>query len=188
MDEYLEFLVKKKEGVGDGVKKLGISLLILLGCYVVIVLFQLIGSFMLPYILPGIAAVVYGGYVLLRNLSIEYEYIITDGTLDVDIIKAKRTRKRLAGFPCARIELMAPASDEQFRSEFDKDAVSQRFSAVYDPAAGGIYRVLYTYDGELLELTFQPPEKMLAEMKRRNPRVVHLEPGVAEDWAGSPQN
>lgn len=42
------------------------------------------------------AAAVYGAYYLIGSLMVkEYEYILTDGVLDIDLITAKRSRKRL---------------------------------------------------------------------------------------------
>lgn len=37
----------------------------------------------------------YGGYILITNMSVEYEYIVTNGEMDIDKIIAKRRRKRL---------------------------------------------------------------------------------------------
>lgn len=42
------------------------------------------------------AAVIYGAYYLISGLLFkEYEYILTDSTLDIDLVTAKRSRKRL---------------------------------------------------------------------------------------------
>lgn len=42
------------------------------------------------------AAAIYGAYYIISGLLFkEYEYILTDSTLDIDIITAKRSRKRL---------------------------------------------------------------------------------------------
>lgn len=180
MDIFMEYLMQKKPSRSDGFKKLGLACGTLLACYIVMILFSMIGSFMNAYMLPGMAAVIYGAIVLNRNFNVEYEYIFTNGELDVDLIKAKKIRKRLAGFPCARIELMASAENDQFLPEFESDSVSQRFQAVYDPKAGGIYHVLYTRDGEKLLLTFQPPAKLLSAMKQYNPRCIHIKPGDGE--------
>ncbi len=38
---------------------------------------------------------VYGGFYLTQNLNLEYEYIYTNGDLDIDKIIAQRSRKRL---------------------------------------------------------------------------------------------
>lgn len=51
-----------------------------------------------------IAGVCYGGYKLLLSLNIEYEYIITNGDMDIDVIKGKTTRKRLCSLSVKNIE------------------------------------------------------------------------------------
>ncbi len=46
----------------------------------------------------GIVAVIYGTYKLLNMFFVEYEYIVTNGTLDIDKIVAKSSRKRIVSF------------------------------------------------------------------------------------------
>lgn len=46
------------------------------------------------------AAALYGGYYLTTKLDVEYEYIFTNGEIDVDKITAQRSRKRLITFRC----------------------------------------------------------------------------------------
>ncbi len=48
----------------------------------------------------------YGAWHLSQRFSIEYEYILTNGDLDIDKIMAQRTRKRLCTIKCADIESM----------------------------------------------------------------------------------
>ena len=46
----------------------------------------------------------YGAWKLSQQCSIEYEYILTNGDLDIDKITAQSTRKRLLTLKCAEIE------------------------------------------------------------------------------------
>ena len=176
MDVFLEYLMRKKASRLEGLQKFGLIIAAVLLCYVVLIIFQLLGSFIASYSLFGVAGVVYLTVVLMRNFNIEYEYIFTNGDLDIDVIKGRATRKRLTSLHCRNIEIMASDKNEQFKRNFESSNISKRFNAVYDSERGGIYHVLYTYDGERLLLTFQPPVKLLAAMQKMNPRCVHLEP------------
>ncbi len=177
MDVFLEYLMRKKPTGLDVLKKLGLVLAAVLVSMLVIIGFPMLGSFMTSYVLLGVAAVVYGAVVLLRNFNLEYEYIFTNGDLDIDIVKAQKTRKRLTSLKCKSIELMASAQNMTYKREFESEAISKRYNAVYDPSQGGIYHVLFIFDGERRLLTFQPPAKLLAAMQKMNPRCVHVEPG-----------
>lgn len=180
MDVFLEYLMRKKSTPMDVLKKIGLVLGAVLASIAVIIGFQLLGSFMTSYILLGIAGVVYFTVVLARNFNIEYEYIFTNGDLDIDVVKARKTRKRLVSLQCKNIELMAAEANMTFKRDFENQSISKRFNAVYDAAKGGIYHVIFVYDGEKILLSFQPPKKLLAAMKKMNPRCIHLEPADAE--------
>jgi len=182
MDTFLEYLMRKKSTPLDMLKKLGLVVATFVASVAVTIIFPMIGSFMTPYILLGIAGVIYGAVVLLRNFSLEYEYIFTNGDLDVDIVKAQHSRKRMTSLKCKNIEVMASDKNMEFKREFENESISKKFNAVFDAAAGGIYHVLFVNDGEKLLLTFQPPAKLLTAMKNYNPRCVHVDPeDVVED-------
>lgn len=51
----------------------------------------------------GVVAVIYGEWKLLGTFYKEYEYIITNGTIDVDCIIAKQSRKRIISFEATDI-------------------------------------------------------------------------------------
>lgn len=93
MDTYAEQLVIKENTTLDTLKRV----LIIAGSFILAValflFFSILGLLPVGAILAlGIAV---GAYFLILNLGVEYEYIITEGELDVDKIVAKRTRSRL---------------------------------------------------------------------------------------------
>lgn len=180
MDVFLEYLMRKKTSGLDWLKKLGLVLAAFVACVAIIMFFPLLGSFMSAYTLLGVAAVVYGMVILMRNFNLEYEYIYTNGDLDIDIVKAQKTRKRLTSLKCKNIEVMASDSNMEFKRDFENQSISKRFNAVYDPSQGGIYHVLFFNDGERMVLSFQPPKKLLDAMKKLNPRCVHVD--AADVW------
>lgn len=89
MDTFKEQIIKKMPDKKDQTKK---AFIILATVAVTILCFVFIGMF--GIILAGCA--VYGGYYLLTNLFVEYEYIVTGGEMDIDKIIGQRSRKRLA--------------------------------------------------------------------------------------------
>lgn len=182
MDVFLEYLMKKKQTGLDVLKQLGLILAAIVFSYVVMVVFQMLGSFFASYTLLAVAGVFYGTWILLRNYKLEYEYIFTNGDLDIDVIKAQKTRKRLVSLQCKKIELMASDKNMTYKRDFESDSISKKFNAVFDSALGSVYHVLFTYDGERMLLTFQPPAKLLDAMKKMNPRCVFVdEEDLAEE-------
>lgn len=94
MDIFVEQIVKKESDGKDTAKKfaivIGMSLLTAALAFVMMFIPMLSGIALL--LLFG---VFYGGYYLITGLDVEYEYIVTNGEIDIDKIVAKRKRSRL---------------------------------------------------------------------------------------------
>jgi hypothetical protein len=98
MDNCCEFLIPMKKDA----KTIGLLIVIwLMLLAVVAVGFVLIGG-PFPFLLA--VAAVFGGVWLTRQLNVEYEYIFTNGEMDIDLITNKSSRKRLITFKCKDIE------------------------------------------------------------------------------------
>lgn len=75
-------------------------------------IFLFIGPFS-PFSLLLFAGIIYGAWKLSSRFNIEYEYIITNGTMDIDKIINKGARKRVASFELgnvSRLEKFNPAA------------------------------------------------------------------------------
>ncbi len=165
-DIFCEYLVQKKSA-SDKAK----SLLLKLACGLILLITLFIGLFVNPRILSLIpviwVALIYGTVILCRNFYIEYEYAFTNGQLDIDIIKGKSKRKSLVSLACKNIEYMEAYTEI-------KPSNRKIIDAIYDERRRGKYYVDFTVEGENLRLLFQPPEKILTNMKKYNPRNVNL--------------
>ncbi len=166
MDLFCEFLVKKKS-LSDNLKRAGL----ILACIVVCIAILYVGFFlyrpMVSVIPIMIAAAIYGTVIYGRNFSLEYEYVFTNGVLDIDVIKGRTTRKRLISVSCRKIEYMGAVS---------KIAPSQNrvVNAIYDESRPGKYVITFSDAGQKTDLYLQPPEKLLLNMQKYNPRNIHI--------------
>ena len=98
----------------------------------------------------------------------EFEYIFINGALDVDVIKGRAKRESLVSLSCRKIEEMRPMP-QNFRSQ------NKVINAIYDENRRGKYVVTFFNNGEKTDLLFQPPETLLQNMKKYNPRNIHLD-------------
>ncbi len=167
MDIFCEYLVKKKSS-SDNLKRVGLVFL----CVFVCVFSAYLGIFtpLMKYIwlVPPIwGMVIYGTRYFSKKFSVEYEYIFTNGQLDVDIIMGRERRKNMVSIHCRSIEYMAP---------YNGSNMSERkiIDAIYDESRRGKYYADFSYNGEACRLLFQPPEKILNNMKKYNPRNINL--------------
>lgn len=94
MDIFVEQIVKKAPNGKDTAKKV---LLVAAMCLLTVVLAFVMMFFMqfAGVALLLLCGVMYGGYYLITGLDVEYEYIVTNGEIDIDKIIAKRKRSRL---------------------------------------------------------------------------------------------
>ena len=99
MDVFFEQLVKIKRTAAS---TLILLLSLFLTAAVCVALFWF--SNLYPILIVGIVAVGYGEWKLLGYFHKEYEYIITNGTVDVDCIIGKNSRKRVISFECNEIQ------------------------------------------------------------------------------------
>lgn len=99
MDTFFEQIVAIKKGGKEILSFIGIWFAAAILTFILLfVRIPLISS--LSFLL--IAGVLYGAFKLSTKLNIEYEYIITNGILDVDKIINKSSRKRILSLDLAK--------------------------------------------------------------------------------------
>jgi hypothetical protein len=174
MDMYSEYIIKHKKNTKDYLIIVGY---ILLG--VILSLLSLMLTMLFKYPLFGIAFLLiaciwYGVYVFSATRNVEYEYIFTNGEMDIDKIIAKRGRKRVLSINFKEIERCACIHDPKFKHEYEND--SQR--KVYDFSSGKeteqVYFVDYRTEEGTKRMLIEPPEKMIEQIRQTNPNAVFI--------------
>ena len=163
---FLEQMVKREGTTMDWIKRIGMILggLILCGGSLV-----LLGSFF------GIVlvVVVWFGWILWRRLNKEYEYIYTDGHLDIDCVYHRSTRRSMVSIDCREFEIIAPAESEQYKKLFER-----KYDKELDAGRGGIrentYIAICNREGNTLKMMFEPNDRILEAMKKYIPRKLEL--------------
>ena len=92
MDNFAEYMVKKRPDSRDNAKRAGIIALAVVLCAASVFLVFVTH---VPFILLITCAIIYGAYFLITGTSVEYEYAVTNGEMDVDKIIARRKRVHL---------------------------------------------------------------------------------------------
>jgi hypothetical protein len=119
--------------------------------------FFFLGGFAL---LPAFGAG-WGMIVLVRRLDLEFEYIVTNGEMDVDKIMGRRSRKRLFTVDCRAFDILAPYKEE-YQKEIESRSITSRIDVSSHPGADGRWFAVYNgRDGVRTLLIFEPNEKML---------------------------
>jgi len=105
------------------------------------------------------AALIFGVYLLISRQNVEYEYIFTNGELDIDVIYNKSKRKRLFSSTIKDVEIMAHVQDTAHTRELSNAAETKDYSSgVVGP---NTYAFVMPYKGKRTKFIIEPNEMML---------------------------
>ncbi len=107
MDTFFEQIVKKKKTVGEWA---GIVATVVLAVALMVVLWIINLPLLTPLLIIGVG---YGAWWLATGLNVEYEYCVTNGDIDIDLIMAKRKRKRIVSVVGRKVESLLPYDPAQ---------------------------------------------------------------------------
>ena len=158
MDTFFEQIVVIKKTVKDIVLLALIWILTLAVSIVAFFKLQGIGVLI-------VAGCIYGAYRLSNFFFNEYEYIITNGIMDVDKIIAKSTRKREASFDLGKVERLEKYNPNmKVEGNFKK----QIFACNKDDENA----YLLVADGGKLLIVFSPDERIKSAIVKFVPRFI----------------
>ncbi|MCL2462870.1 MAG: DUF6106 family protein [Defluviitaleaceae bacterium] len=161
-DVFNEQLVKKRPTMADTAKKAGL----IAAC----VLIGLISFYFFPGLAVFIlAAAIFGTYWLFRRMNIEYEYVYTNGELDIDIIYAKAKRKRLFSGDTKDFEIMCAVLDTAHQRDLEnvRDKPKRYYSGVVDDST---YAFIASYKGKRSIYVIEPDAEMLEAISSTVPK------------------
>ena len=118
----------------------------------------------------AVGAVV-GAWYVIGTMRIEFEYNYFNGELDLDVITAKRRRRRVATVDVRSFEEFGKYSDlgktkQQMKNDYDK-----RWFMCSAPENPDCYYAVLRHDHKLTLLVFEPSEEMLSEMRSAAPKL-----------------
>ena len=175
MDIFHEQIIKKKKTVAE---KLTVVLIWGGGwaiCMALIWLGLTVAAAYLPLLFLAAAGVVWGAIKLAARLNLEYEYCVTNGTLDIDTIINRNSRKRLISVEVSELDTFESFDPQKIDTKrFDKTVF----------AVGDVNSDLPLYCATLRHpvkgrvlIVFQPDERVLAAVKTSLNRTLRMQRG-----------
>lgn len=165
MDLFYEYIVRRKK---SGKEYLMIAGMVL-GALLILFLLLAFAGFLKSFFLLLVAGVIYFLYVGITSLNVEYEYIVTNGDLDIDKITARRKRVRLVSIHSRTFEYFAPLTDEHMAA-YNSESITKRLDFTSNTQNGRAYFAIYYKNNDKICLTFEPTEKMVACFARYVPK------------------
>jgi len=164
-DLFTELLVPKKQTT---VQKLTKVLLI------VFTVLAFAFALIIPYFIFAGLAMVLADWYFLPKLNVEYEYSYVSGTLDIDKIFSKSSRKRAASFELSKMEVMAQS--ESHRLDDYKNVTTVLDYTSGDPKDHDrFYTFVFPMEKGRTKVMIMPNENILKDMKRRMPSKVFFD-------------
>ena len=123
----------------------------------------------------GIVAVLVILFFTLQTIAFhkwEYEYIITQGIVDIDKVIAQRKRARVMSFDARDCEMIAPQNRGNYFSAY-KDLPMTDCTAY--TANEHNYFAVFERAGVRRCILFQPTEDMVQSLKRYNPKNTFVD-------------
>ena len=163
MDTFFEQIVSvKKSG-----KSIALFLLIWILALTLCALILLFGVPLAPFLIVGLG---YGAWWLTSRFNVEYEYIVTNGTMDVDKIINKSSRQRISSFELPNVERLEKYNDHLLQNVKKENIV---FACnKNDPNA--YLLVAAAKDTKVNYIVFSPSEKLQAAIKKSLPKFLAL--------------
>jgi len=155
-DVFKEQIVKRKPTAKDMAIRVCLIVLVVL---IFLVATALIGP---QFSIIILAAAGFGAAYLMSFLSVEYEYVFTNGELDIDAIYNRSRRKRVFSANVNDIEIMAHVDDKVRAGDM------QSYQDLRDYSSGtttpDTYAFMINYKTKRTKIIMEPNEKMLKAM------------------------
>ena len=178
LDMYAEYIVKKKSDFKTSLIKALVVLASAILMYIALIITQN-AVFFMP---AAVALIGWAGYHVFIQFNVEYEYIVTNGELDIDRIVARRGRRRIINIQTNNFELIAPYDDEH-RAAYESGEFKKTIDVRSGPDAEGWFVIANHKDQGRVRILFEPTPKMLKIFSEYLPRqmAVHYVPPADGD-------
>lgn len=170
-DVFKEQLVKREPNIKNNLIKggvIGAALLIFL------ILSAFNSNPLVSAIFPFIfLALIGGAYFVFTMQNVEYEYIYTNGELDIDRITNRSRRKRIFSSDIRAIEIVAHIEDKNYSKEFENTQKTMDFSS--GKVKPNTYVARVPYGEKMVKLIIEPNETIQQAMVSvLSPRKFHI--------------
>ena len=163
MDTFFEQIIAiKKSG-----KEISLIILIWLAALLLsAAAFLFLGSFGLIIIL----GVGYGAWWLSSKFNVEYEYIVTNDTLDIDKITNKSSRKRISSISISKVERV-----EKFNPSLIQNAPKESLVLACNQNDENAFLMVSSNENSKVSyIVFAPNEKIQNAIKKSLPKFVGI--------------
>lgn len=163
MDTFFEQIISIKKSSKQILLLIGLWLLALILCA-----FLMLTAILKSLTLFACFGILFGAFKLSGKFNIEYEYIITNGIMDVDKIINKSARKRILSFDLAKVTRLEKYNPFQVTNINNKDLVI----ACNKTDSNAYLLVAEKENGSATYLVFSPNDKISSALVKFVPKFI----------------
>ena len=167
MDAFIEKIVHKKKTPKDRAFSFGI---ILAAFLVSFVLLFLLAEYIAQFAFLLSVGVIYLGFRLQSRTNLEFEYLVTNGSLDIDKIISQRKRVRIFSSDCREFEAVGRVKSKNYGPHVTNGA--EQIFAGTGMDSESLFFVTLPYKGKKTVLFFEPDQRMLDNFRRFIPSKI----------------
>lgn len=165
MDTFFEQIVSVKKDSKSWLIIIGI---VLAATIVSALLFLYAFKYITMLVFLLIIAAYYGAWQVIIRQSVEYEYIVTNGSMDVDKIVAQRSRRRELSFELSTVERV-----EKYNPSAPPVGNYSKTVMACTPDAENTYYMVVTSEAKGTRLlVFKPDERVKGAITKALPRFI----------------
>ena len=152
-DVFKEQIVQRKQTAKD------VAIRICLGILVVLIFFVSTAIGLAQFSVLVTAAAAFGAAYLMSFLKVEYEYIFTNGELDIDVIYNRSRRKRVFSANVKDFDIMSHVENKTHAGSFENFQDFRDYSS--GEVTSSTYAFMINYNSKQTKILIEPNEKML---------------------------
>lgn len=171
MDSFIEYMIKQRKTASALVKKILVYFAALIVSLLVTAITLIFPSMFMSLIPLAIVLIFYLAYRISSTYDVEFEYILTNGELDVDKITHKKRRKRLMTIHCKSFTEFGKC-DKSSKGADSKGEYARIINASANSDTFDDYYAVFYKNGQKIKLIFNPTQRMIDIFKIYAPRVV----------------
>lgn len=178
MDEmFLEQMVKR----GNAQKDMQRRIFVVLCGIAIIGLPNLFGASVVYMVTPVLVVLVaLLVWILWRQSAKEYEYIYTEGSLDIDVIYGQSSRRHLVTFDCRACRMIVPCQTKRYEHEIFEKKYGKTIYACKGTPDEDTYVILGKVGDVDYRVFFEPNERLITAIHQYSPKNSLIAPKRVE--------
>jgi len=165
METFIEKIVHKKKTPMDRAISVGIIFAsFLVAFFVMMVLPNFLPMEIMSFAFLLAVGAIFFGFRLQSRTNLEFEYLVTNGSLDIDKIISQRKRVRIFSSDCKEFEAVGRVKSKNYGPHVTNGA--EQIFAGTSMDSESLYFVTLPYKGKKTVLFFEPDQRMLDSFRR----------------------